>query len=58
MEGVMDRLAEEVGISGWEMRNRNVVTPGSVWGPGQIMDDGCLGLALAFKKSRNLMKKQ
>ncbi len=22
---------------------RNVVTPGSVWGPGQIMDDGCLG---------------
>ena len=43
MEGVMDRLAEKVGISGWEMRNRNVVTPGSVWGPGQIMDDGCLG---------------
>jgi aldehyde oxidoreductase len=43
MEGVMDRLAEKVGISGWEMRNRNVVTPGVVWGPGQIMDDGCLG---------------
>ena len=43
MEGVMDRLAEKVGISGWEIRSRNVVTPGSVWGPGQIMDDGCLG---------------
>jgi aldehyde oxidoreductase len=43
MEGVMDRLAEAVGISGWEMRSRNVVTPGDVWGPGQIMDDGCLG---------------
>ena len=43
MEGVMDRLAEAVGISGWEMRNRNVITPGVVWGPGQIMDDGCLG---------------
>ena len=43
MEGVMDRLAEKVGITGWEIRNRNVVTPGSVWGPGQIMDDGCLG---------------
>jgi aldehyde oxidoreductase len=43
MEGVMDRLAERVGIDGWEMRSRNVVTPGSVWGPGQIMDDGCLG---------------
>jgi xanthine dehydrogenase molybdenum-binding subunit len=43
MEGVMDRLASEVGISGWEMRKRNVIKPGMVWGPGQIMDDGCLG---------------
>jgi xanthine dehydrogenase molybdenum-binding subunit len=43
MEGVMDRLAAAVGISGWEVRSRNVITPGSVWGPGQIMDDGCLG---------------
>ena len=43
MEGVMDRLAERVGISGWEIRSRNVVSPGAVWGPGQIMDDGCLG---------------
>ncbi|MEM8745089.1 MAG: molybdopterin cofactor-binding domain-containing protein [Actinomycetota bacterium] len=43
MEGVLDRLAEQVGITGWEMRDRNVVEPGVVWGPGQIMDDGCLG---------------
>ena len=32
-----------VGISGWEMRKRNVIRPGDVWGPGQIMDDGCAG---------------
>ncbi len=43
MEGIIDRLAEKVGISGWDMRNRNVISPGVVWGPGQIMDDGCLG---------------
>jgi len=43
MEGCLDRLAEQVGISGWEIRKRNVVHPGEVWGPGQIMDDGCLG---------------
>ncbi len=43
MEGVMDRLAEAVGIDGWEMRSRNAVAPGAVWGPGQIMDDGSLG---------------
>ena len=42
-EGLLDRLAERVGISGWEMRSRNVVEPGDVWGPGQIMDDGSLG---------------
>ncbi|CAB5050334.1 unannotated protein [freshwater metagenome] len=43
MEGVMDRLALLVGISGWEIRKRNVIHPGSIWGPGQIMNDGCLG---------------
>ena len=43
MEGVLDRLAAQVGISGWEIRKRNVIKPGMVWGPGQIMDDGCLG---------------
>jgi aldehyde oxidoreductase len=43
MEGVIDRLAEAVGIDGWEMRKRNVIHPGEVWGPGQIMDDGCAG---------------
>ncbi len=43
MEGVLDRLAEHVGISGWEIRKRNVIHPGEVWGPGQIMDDGCAG---------------
>ncbi len=39
----MDRLAEKVGISGWEIRNRNVIKPGSIWGPGQIMDEGSSG---------------
>ena len=43
MEGVLDRLADAVGISGWEIRKRNVIHSGEVWGPGQIMDDGCAG---------------
>ena len=43
MEGVLDRLAAAVGISGWEIRKRNVIHPGEVWGPGQVMDDGCRG---------------
>ena len=43
MEGCLDRLAEMLGISGWEIRKRNVIHPGEVWGPGQIMDDGSAG---------------
>jgi xanthine dehydrogenase molybdenum-binding subunit len=43
MEGVLDRLADAAGITGWEIRKRNVITPGAEWGPGQIMDDGCRG---------------
>jgi xanthine dehydrogenase molybdenum-binding subunit len=47
-EGLVDRLAEKVGISGWEIRSRNVVTPGAVWGPGQIMDDGSAGARMCL----------
>ncbi len=43
MDGVLDRFAQMVGISGWEIRKRNVIKPGQVWGPGQIMDDGAAG---------------
>src|SRR5262245_3639930 len=42
-EGLIDRLAEAAGLDPWEMRAHNAVTPGSTWGPGQLMDDGCLG---------------
>ena len=52
MEGVIDRLAEQVGISGWEMRARNAVTPGSVWGPGQVMDGGAAGALLCLDAVR------
>jgi xanthine dehydrogenase molybdenum-binding subunit len=48
MDGVLDRLAEKAGISGFEIRSRNVIRPGAVWGPGQIMDDGCLGARLCL----------
>ncbi|MFM2078033.1 MAG: hypothetical protein RJA49_1923, partial [Actinomycetota bacterium] len=52
MEGVMDRLAEQVGISGWDMRKRNVIKPGDVWGPGQIMDDGAGGAEVCLDRAK------
>ena len=53
MEGVLDRLAEKVGITGFDIRKRNVIKPGLVWGPGQIMDDGCLGAELCLDELRD-----
>jgi xanthine dehydrogenase molybdenum-binding subunit len=52
MEGVLDRLAERVGISGWEIRSRNVIVPGDTWGPGQVMDDGCAGARACLEAVR------
>ena len=54
MDGVLDRLAEMVGISGWEIRKRNVIKPGQVWGPGQIMDDGAAGAEACLDAMRPL----
>lgn len=51
-EGSIDRLAEMVGISGWDIREMNVATPGSVWGPGQVMDDGVRGIAECLEAVR------
>ena len=52
MEGVIDRLAQKVGIAGWEMRKRNVIKPGEVWGPGQIMDEGAGGAEACLDRAK------
>jgi len=41
IEGVMDRLAERVGIDAWEIRARNVLRPGDRFGTGQRMGASC-----------------
>ncbi|MFN8035145.1 MAG: molybdopterin cofactor-binding domain-containing protein [Acidimicrobiia bacterium] len=52
-EGAVDRLAEAVGISGWDIRERNVVEPGTLWGPGQPMDEGCRGARACLEAVRD-----
>lgn len=49
MEGVMDRFAEMTGLDPLEIRRRNLVHPGAVWGPGQVMDDGSLGAEMCLE---------
>ncbi|HEY7386985.1 MAG TPA: selenium-dependent xanthine dehydrogenase [Bryobacteraceae bacterium] len=41
MEGVMDLLAERVGVDGYDIRERNVLLPGDAFGTGQIMRGSC-----------------
>jgi selenium-dependent xanthine dehydrogenase len=40
MEGVLDTLAERVGIDGWEIRWRNAVDVGDRFGTGQVLGPG------------------
>jgi xanthine dehydrogenase molybdenum-binding subunit len=40
MEGCLDRLAEAVGIDGWEIRWRNALESGDRFGTGQLLGSG------------------
>ena len=41
MEGIMDLLAERVGVDGYDIRERNVLLPGDAFATGQIMRGSC-----------------
>jgi xanthine dehydrogenase molybdenum-binding subunit len=51
-EGLLDRLADTAGIDRFELRARNLVAPGVVWGPGQVMDDGSAGARACLEAIR------
>ncbi len=38
IEGLLDRLAERVGIDGYDIRDRNILEPGEAFATGQILD--------------------
>ncbi len=41
IEGVMDLLAERVGVDGWDIRDRNLLAPGDAFATGQRMTESC-----------------
>ena len=43
LEGVMDMLAERVGVDGWDIRERNILNPGDAYCTGQIMRESVRG---------------
>ena len=44
IEGVMDILAERVGVDGWDIRDRNILNPGDKFGTGQVMRESVRGI--------------
>ena len=38
IEGLLDRLAEKVGIDGYDIRSRNILEPGEAFATGQVLD--------------------
>ncbi len=55
MEGIMDLLAERVGLDGYDIRERNVLRPGDRFATGQLMDEGC-GILATLEAVREVYK--
>ncbi len=55
IEGMMDRLAERVGLDAYDIRERNIVGPGDPFATGQLMDEGC-GARASLEAVREIYK--
>ncbi len=56
MEGIMDLLAEKVGVDGWDIRERNILNPGDAFGTGQIMRESVRGMRVSLEAVKDLYK--
>jgi xanthine dehydrogenase molybdenum-binding subunit len=56
MEGIMDMLAERVGIDGWDIRERNILNPGDAFATGQIMRESVAGLRRSLEAVKDIYK--
>ena len=56
MEGVMDILAERVGVEGWDIRDRNVLEPGDRFGTGQVMRESVRGIRETLEAVKGVYK--
>jgi selenium-dependent xanthine dehydrogenase len=56
MEGIMDVLAERVGVDGWDIRDRNILSPGDAFGTGQIMRESVRGIRETLESVKRVYK--
>jgi len=57
MEGIMDMLAEKVGVDGWDIRERNILNPGDKLGTGQVMRESVRGIRETLDAVKDTYKK-
>jgi xanthine dehydrogenase molybdenum-binding subunit len=56
MEGIMDILAERIGVDGYDIRERNILNPGDAFGTGQIMRPSVRGLRETLQAVKDVYK--
>ncbi len=55
MEGIMDMLAEKVGVDGWDIREKNALRPGDQFATGQVMRESC-GIVQTLQAVKDIYK--
>jgi selenium-dependent xanthine dehydrogenase len=55
IEGIMDILAEKVGVDGYDIRERNVLRPGDAFATGQVMRGSC-GILQTLETVKDIYK--
>jgi len=56
IEGILDILAEKVGIDGWDIRERNILNPGDAFTTGQIMRPSAAGIRRTLEAVKDIYK--
>jgi len=56
MEGILDLLAERVGLDGWDIRERNILGPGDRFATGQVMRESVRGARLTLEAVKDVYK--
>ncbi len=55
IEGILDLLAERVGVDGYDIRERNILAPGDRFATGQVMTESC-GIRQTLEAVREVYK--
>jgi selenium-dependent xanthine dehydrogenase len=56
MEGIMDILAERVGVDGYDIRERNILNPGDAFATGQVMRQSVAGMRRSLEAVKDIYK--